>query len=143
MVTDALDGLIARRFNQQTKIGTFLDPFADKLLLISGFLAIAFSNSFILKPALWIIVVIVFRDLFIICGLVIIYLTVNRIEIKPNLIGKVTTFLQMLTILSILIQWTRAEWLWDATAALTILSWAVYIWHGIKLLNASGHTKKA
>ena len=136
MLTDALDGLIARKFNKQTKLGTFLDPFADKLLLLSGFIGIAFSQSFIIKPALWIVVVIIFRDLFIICGLIIIYLTVNEIEIKPNVIGKVTTFFQMLTVLTVLIRWSNSEWIWLMTAGFTILSWIIYIRQGIVFLNS-------
>lgn len=135
MVSDALDGLIARKFSSQTKLGTFLDPFADKLLLLSGFLGIAFSTSFTSKPHLWIVVVIVFRDLFIICGLIIIYLTVNRIEIRPNLLGKATTFFQMLTILSILIDWPQTQWIWFVTVGFTILSWLFYIRQGIVYLN--------
>lgn len=137
VATDALDGLIARKFNQQTELGTFLDPFADKLLLLSGFLAIAFSQAFIHKPPLWIVVVIVFRDLFIVCGLFIIYLTVNRIEVKPNVIGKITTFFQMLTIITILSDWPNGEWIWFATAGLTVLSGIVYIQQGIRFLNSS------
>lgn len=140
MISDALDGLIARKFSGQTKLGTFLDPFADKLLLVSGFLGIAFSTSFTSKPHLWIVIVIVFRDLFIICGLIIIYLTVNRIEIQPNLLGKATTFFQMLTILSVLIDWPQAQWIWFTTAAMTILSWIIYIHQGVTFLNH--HTVK-
>ncbi len=141
MVTDALDGLIARKFNRQTELGTFLVPFADKLLLLSGFLGIAFSQAFVAKPPLWIVVVIVFRDLFIICGLIIIYLNVNRIEIKPNIFGKITTFFQMLTILTVLISVPSAEWIWYTTVAFTILSWIIYIRQGFAFLNASNVKK--
>ena len=143
MATDALDGLIARKFRLQTKLGTFLDPFADKLLLLSGFLGIAFSHEFYSKPHLWIVIVIVFRDLFIICGLFIIYMTVNQIEIKPNILGKITTFFQMVTILTVLMNGSRVEWVWFTTAALTIMSWIVYIRQGIHFLNSSNQTKKA
>ena len=142
MVTDALDGLIARKFKKQTKLGTFLDPFADKLLLLSGFLGIAFSQAFVFKPPLWIVVVIVFRDLFIICGLIIIYLTVNHIEIRPNLLGKITTFFQMVTILTVLTHCPYSEWIWFTTAGLTIASWMIYIHQGIRFLNSS-NSKKA
>lgn len=142
MITDALDGLIARKKKLQTKLGTFLDPFADKLLLLSGFLGIAFSHEFYSKPHLWIVIVVVFRDLFIICGLFIIYMTVNQIEIKPNLLGKITTVSQMATIVTVLMNWSGVEWFWFMTAALTILSWIVYIRQGILFLNSSNHIKK-
>lgn len=141
MATDAMDGFIARKFNRRTELGTFLDPFADKLLLLSGFLGITFSHAFIDKPPLWIVVVIIFRDLFIICGLIIIYLNVHRIEIRPHLFGKMTTFLQMLTILTVLIPMPFAEGIWYATAAFTILSWIIYIQQGFAFLNSSSLKK--
>lgn len=141
MITDALDGFIARKFKHQTELGTFLDPFADKLLILSGFVGITFSNAFMDKPHLWIVVVIIFRDLFIICGLIIIYLNVNRIEIRPNIFGKITTFFQMLTILSVLIPLPAAEWIWYATVAFTILSWIIYIQQGFAFLNSNSLKK--
>ena len=135
VATDALDGLIARSFRKQTELGTFLDPFADKLLLLSGFFGILFSNALVLKPPLWIVIVIVFRDLFIICGLAIIFLTTSQIKVRPNLIGKLTTFFQMLTILTVLLQWEHTDFIWLLTAAFTVLSAISYLIHGIKLLN--------
>ncbi len=142
MVTDALDGLIARKFNKQTQLGKFLDPFADKLLLLCGFLGIAFSDAFVLKPPVWIVIVIVFRDLFIFGGLIIIFFTVNQVEIKPSIFGKITTFLQMLTILSVLMNWTHANWIWFSTAAFTIFSWIIYIRQGILFLNSNSAIKR-
>ena len=133
--TDALDGFIARTFKKRTELGTFLDPFADKLLLLSGFLGIAFSSAFVLKPPIWVVIIIVFRDLFIICGLVIIYLTTNRIRIQPNLVGKLTTFFQMLTLLAVLAAWEYSHFVWLAAVFLTILSAVLYLAQGIRLLN--------
>jgi CDP-diacylglycerol--glycerol-3-phosphate 3-phosphatidyltransferase len=135
VITDALDGLIARHFHQQTKFGTFLDPFADKLLLVSGYLAIVFSSSFQVKPPIWVVVVIVFRDLLIICGLIIIYLATNRLEIKPNVLGKLTTFFQMLTLSLVLLRSNAAVLSWNVTVFFTIVSAMAYIVRGIHLLN--------
>ncbi|MBI4368324.1 MAG: CDP-diacylglycerol--glycerol-3-phosphate 3-phosphatidyltransferase [Candidatus Omnitrophica bacterium] len=135
IITDALDGAIARQFKCKTELGTFLDPLADKLLLLSGFLGITFSSAFILKPPNWVVIIIVFRDLFIICGLVIIFLTTNQIRIQPNLIGKLTTFFQMLTILVLLAGWRYAHLIWLPAVSLTILSTALYLARGIKLVN--------
>ncbi|MBI4395422.1 MAG: CDP-diacylglycerol--glycerol-3-phosphate 3-phosphatidyltransferase [Candidatus Omnitrophica bacterium] len=140
IATDALDGFIARTFRKRTELGTFLDPFADKLLLLSAFFGITFSNTFILKPPLWIVIIIVFRDLFIICGLAIIFLTTNQIRIQPNLVGKLTTFFQMLTIFAVLANWDRSHAIWYIAAFLTILSCALYLIKGIKLLNSPSAT---
>ena len=135
IATDALDGLIARNFHKQTELGTFLDPLADKLLLLSGFFGIMLSSSFPIKPPIWVVIIIVFRDLFIICGLVIIFLTTNRLRIQPNLLGKLTTVFQMLTILAVLAKWESADFIWIATAVLTISSSLAYLARGIRLLN--------
>ena len=71
--TDAVDGAIARLLKQKSELGKFLDPFADKLLLVSAFLSLYFSPMLTTKPPAWILIVIVSRDIFIICGLVIIF----------------------------------------------------------------------
>ena len=136
IATDAIDGAIARNFHKQTELGTFLDPFADKLLLLSGFLGITISGFMNLKPPIWVVIVVVFRDLFIVCGLVIIFLTTGRIRIRPNLFGKLTTFFQMLTIVFVLANWGHAYLIWYAAAVLTITSALSYLAHGIKVLNA-------
>ena len=135
VATDALDGTIARNTHQQTELGTFLDPLADKLLLLSGFLGIAFSESFQVKPPIWVVIVIVFRDLFIVTGLIIIFFTTNRIQIKPNILGKFTTFFQMATLVSILSEWKFSNSISIVTAALTILSSIAYLKRGINTLN--------
>lgn len=135
ILTDAADGFIARSFKKQTELGTFLDPLADKLLLLSGFFGIAFSSAFAIKPPMWVIVVIVFRDLFIICGLVIIFVTTRQLRIQPNLLGKLTTFFQMLTILVVLMGWEHSSLIWFATVGLTVVSAFAYLIRGIRLIN--------
>ncbi|MBI4358924.1 MAG: CDP-alcohol phosphatidyltransferase family protein [Candidatus Omnitrophica bacterium] len=135
ILTDALDGIIARRYHKKTELGTFLDPFADKLLLLSAFLGILMSEALMLKPPVWVVVIIVFRDLFIIFGLVIIFLTTMRLKIQPDIFGKLTTFFQMLTVFFVLAQWKSSVILWYLTAGLTILSSISYLIHGIKMLN--------
>jgi len=133
--TDALDGILARRFHWKTRLGTFLDPFADKLLLLCGFLGIASSQAFLLKPPVWAIVIIVFRDLLIIAGLMIIFFTTGKVAVKPNFLGKATTFFQMLTIGVILIEWNYSFLVWNLTIAFTISSAFVYTLRGIRQLN--------
>ena len=137
MFTDALDGILARRLRQQTRLGTFLDPLADKLLLLSGFLGIAFSNAFPIKPPEWIVIMIVFRDLFLVGGLAIFFMLTSELPIAPNLIGKVTTFLQMMTIVSVLIQWKFSYWVWLPTAACTAVSALSYLLRAIRFLNST------
>lgn len=126
-VTDAIDGVVARLRKETTQLGRFLDPLADKLLLLSGYLGILFAQSFPLLPPRWIIVTIVFRDLVIIAGLVVLYASTGQIEVRPNFLGKMTTGVQMITMLSILLLLPFSPWLWYTTAALTMTSGLVYI----------------
>ena len=134
-LTDALDGFLARRFRWQTKLGTFLDPFADKLLLVCGFLGIASSRAFPMAPPLWAVIVIVFRDLLILGGLAVIFFGTGEITVRPNFLGKMTTFFQMLTIGVILLDWQKAPTIWNITIVLTVASAIVYTIRGFRLLN--------
>lgn len=125
-VTDALDGFIVRRWKMGSELGTFLDPLADKLLLICAFVGI-YNSALDIKPPLWVIIIVVFRELFIVAGLVVVFFTTHAIHIKPNLLGKMTTFFQMLTILFVLLQFKIASLFWLLIAALTLVSGTVYI----------------
>lgn len=133
--TDALDGLIARKLKLKTKLGTFLDPFADKLLLLSGFIGITSSKAFQIAPPLWAIVIIVFRDLLIVSGLLIIFLSTGHITIRPNKLGKLTTFFQMFAIAALLLESGFSRFVLWFTVILTILSGLAYTMRGIRLLN--------
>ncbi len=125
--TDALDGFLARITRKKTNLGRFLDPLADKLLLLSGFLGILFVPDLPYRPPLWVTVTIVFRDLVIITGLVILYLLNGIIRVRTNFLGKMATAFQMFTLIAILLKWSAAIPLWYTTAAVTILSGIVYV----------------
>jgi cardiolipin synthase len=136
-LTDALDGFIARKWDQKSNLGSFIDPLADKLLVICGFLTIHFSPEFVLKPPVWIIIVIVSRDIVIIAGLLLIYITTGKVNIQPNLLGKTTTLFQMTTLASILLILPFSPILWYITVLLTILSCIVYVIREGKRLNGN------
>lgn len=125
--TDAIDGLLARLRKETSQLGRFLDPLADKLLLLSAYTGILFAKSFPLVPPLWIIVTIVFRDVIILGGLVMFYVSTGQVEVRPNLLGKTTTAFQMATMLSILLLLPVSAPLWTITAALTIASGLNYV----------------
>ncbi len=124
--SDALDGFFARLTKKKTDLGTLLDPVADKLLLASAYLGLLFTTSLPYTPPLWITVAIIFRDIFIIIGLFVIYLMTGGVQIKPNLLGKWTTAAQMVTLIAVLLMWPFSWILWNVTAVLTILSFVVY-----------------
>ena len=134
-LTDALDGFIARVTKSRTELGRFLDPLADKLLLVTGYIGLLFVPALAYRPPLWITVTIIFRDFFIIAGLAVIFLMTGRVRVDPNLLGKFTTAFQMITLIAILLNWNFSVLLWNATAVLTILSCVVYFARELRRLS--------
>lgn len=134
-LTDALDGYLARKMEIRSKLGRFLDPVADKLLLVSAFLALLYVTALPYRPPLWITVLVVFRDMLILGGLIVIYLVWDEIDVSPNILGKMTTFFQMSTIISILLRFEVSYILWNVMAVITILSCAVYMVREIRRLK--------
>jgi len=138
-LTDAIDGYIARKFYQKTKLGRFLDPLADKLLLLAAFVSLSVIKSIPLasKVPAWITIIVISRDVLILLGSVIIFMMNQDIEIKPSLVGKMTTFIQMFLIIASLLQIPYIKFLWYLTASFTIISGLGYVWRGSKVLNES------
>ncbi len=101
-ITDALDGFVARKLNQITKLGKILDPIADKALLISSFIFIYNSNLSIKFP-FWFVVLVISRDIYILSGAALIYYLKGSLEVKPSIFGKLTTFFQIITIITVLL----------------------------------------
>ena len=93
-ITDAVDGLIARLFNQKTILGAYLDPIADKLLLVTSYIVLAVIG--IIPP--WLTVLVISRDIVILMGAAILFINNRSLEIRPSIPGKVSTFLQIATI---------------------------------------------
>lgn len=130
--TDALDGFIVRKWKKMgSELGTFLDPLADKILLISAYIGVS-ASALVLKPPLWLVIIVVFRDIFIMSGMVVLFITARSVKARPNILGKLTTFFQMATILVILLQHQVAIIFWSITAALTVASGIVYILREMK-----------
>src|SRR5213075_2774611 len=120
-ISDGIDGYIARRFNQRSELGAILDPLADKLLLVSGIVLFSLSGPHFGSIPLWLTGTIIGRDLLILIGMVVIQMTVGKVMVRPRMLGKVATVLQMLCIVWILLKWDKrfAEpWftLWTAGA---------------------------
>ncbi|MBF0284214.1 MAG: CDP-alcohol phosphatidyltransferase family protein [Magnetococcales bacterium] len=131
-VTDALDGYIAKRFNMQTVLGSYLDPIADKLLLVSGFITLTVVNGM----PLWLTLLVVTRDLVIIGGAVVFHLMTSRLEMDPLWISKLNTATQIVLLTAALVRDTfqmghgLVEGLIWVTAATTVTSglWYVIEW---------------
>lgn len=90
-VSDALDGYIAKRFHYTSRLGSILDPLADKLLLVSTYVVLAWLD---LLPV-WLVAAVVARDVLILAGAVSYHLLVGEYEMEPTLISKLNTFAQI------------------------------------------------
>ncbi len=131
VISDALDGLIARVTKNQTPLGQFLDPLADKLLLLSGFLGLLLVSGLPHHPPVWFTVAVVFRDLFILCGLVIIFLVSGKVHVQPNFLGKMTTAAQMATLTAVLLGTSLAPLIWNIAGILTVASILSYLFRDL------------
>ncbi|MDP2942609.1 MAG: CDP-alcohol phosphatidyltransferase family protein [Candidatus Omnitrophota bacterium] len=140
VLSDALDGFLARVLKQKTMLGTILDPIADKLLLITAFISLANWPADIKLP-LWMPIIVVSRDLFIVLGVVVIFLMSGDVKISPSPLGKITTFFQMATIISVLLLYKHSEYVWNLAVIFTLLSGINYLIRGARLLNGN-HVKK-
>ena len=136
-ITDALDGYIARKFNQKTKIGAILDPIADKMLIGSAFISLSMVSGLpdFLKMPVYVPMIIISRDFFILLGVGIIYFLYGKIDVKPTNLSKVTTLFQMLTIIFVLIGFPYSPLVWNLTVVLTVMSGLDYLRIGSKQIN--------
>lgn len=142
VISDVIDGYIARTRQQKTRAGAILDPLADKMLLISAFICLYIQRAqfgeFVFP--LWFVVAIISRDVILLLGSMIIQVTTGRLEIEANRSGKTTAFLQIVCILGILLQLKFTFVFWYFALAATVISGVIYIKEGIKVINANGNT---
>ena len=137
-ICDGVDGYIARRYNQRSELGRILDPLADKLLLVSGVVLLSFSWPYFDTIPLWLTGTIIGRDILILVGLLVIQMTVGKVTVRPRMIGKIATVLQMAVVIWVLLQWPE-KWLkiWALAAALfTGGSGLLYVLDGVRQLSA-------
>jgi CDP-diacylglycerol--glycerol-3-phosphate 3-phosphatidyltransferase len=140
-ILDGVDGYVARRYHQQSELGTVLDPLADKLLLVSGIVVLSFDHAPRLATIpLWLTGTIIGRDLLLGLGSVVIRLVVGSITVRPRVTGKIATVLQMGVVLWILLKWTDQHEAWLnflslAAGILTAISGLLYVWDGSRQLG--------
>jgi cardiolipin synthase len=97
-LSDALDGFLARIFKSRTTLGAYLDPIADKALLVGVFAALGQAGL----VDLWVVVLVIFRDVLIIGGIILLFLFKSHVEMKPLIISKINTVVQLTYALFIL-----------------------------------------
>jgi cardiolipin synthase (CMP-forming) len=142
-ILDAVDGYIARLYNQKSELGAILDPLADKLLLLSAIITLSFNRSPHLgQIPLWLTGTVIGRDMLLLIGIAVIRLTVGQVTVRPRVIGKITTVFQMAVVIWVLLGWDRdLNLLWFKTwslgaAIFTGVSGLLYVFDGIRQLGA-------
>jgi len=152
-IADAADGIVARRTGKVTKIGSVLDPLADKALMIS---ALVLLSSARVMPDLqarlpyWVSVTLVSRDVFMLVGAAVLFLLAGMFQALSSASGKAVTVMQFLMIAATIASpdllgwWPVGAWwalhvIWAVTVALGVISWLGYIRMGLKLIVSVGN----
>ena len=132
--SDAMDGAIARMRGERTALGSFLDPMADKLLLVATYITFTATG----QMQTWIFITVLSRDTLIVLGWAVVYILTGNSKIQPRPLGKLTTALQMLVAVEKLFALPEPLYVISlgAMITVTILSAGDYIWLGNKRLGA-------
>jgi CDP-diacylglycerol--glycerol-3-phosphate 3-phosphatidyltransferase len=104
-ISDALDGYLARRMKQESSLGRFLDPVADKLLILCSVVLLAYGGTHVpgMQVPVWVVVIAIWKDLVVVIGFVVVYLITSKVYIVPRFWGKATTGTQLVMVIAILL----------------------------------------
>lgn len=147
-ITDGLDGLLARRFDQRSQLGTILDPIADKLMLVTAFVVLSMRNVFPqpvpshLPIPFWVTAAVISRDVFIVVGAAAINIMTGFRGFRPSWLGKLNTTVQIIAVGIIMLAASvpygtgyYLPTLYVLVFTFALLSGAHYIFFASKLLN--------
>ena len=137
-LTDLLDGYVARHRGSQSRLGAFLDPMADKMLLISSFVTLTWLKAL----PFWIAAVVISRDVILVVGALLIHMLGGRIYPRPTWAGKAATFFQIVTVLlgltaryfGVPLALEVAMWV---AAIFTVVSGLQYLVQGMRYLSVA------
>ncbi len=139
-ITDALDGAIARLTHTKTVLGSYLDPAADKLLLLAAFIALAFMG----QVPRWLTVLVISRDVLIVFGYALLFILTQRtMQVVPAVSGKLSTVLQLCSVTIVLVRLARPELrhpgvettVFWATGIVTAVAGLQYMYRGLAWLQ--------
>ncbi len=139
-ISDAVDGFLAKRFGMQTELGAYLDPAADKVMIVSIYATLGVSGVI----PLWIVILVVSRDLLIVGAIILSWLVGNPVAIKPHVVSKLNTAVQIFYVVLVLaahgfgfaydIMLTAVM---AAVAVLTLLSIGFYVGDWMRHMNSA------
>ncbi len=136
-VTDALDGMIARITRTKTELGAFLDPMADKLLIVSSFVTLVLLRML----PVWLVIIVVSREVILVIGSAVIHFTGHDLKARPSIVGKATTVMQLAVVtFSLLLKIYAVDGglmslLCGTAAVFTIASGIQYVTRGMKIVG--------
>lgn len=142
VVTDGLDGYLARRRKEVTTLGRILDPIADKLLMISAIVLFTRPSLPALQPQfpVWFTLLVISRDFTVVAGSFIIHFHCGSVQVSPRWSGKIATVLMMLCV-----GWALADWhtptffgLVVSAGVFTLISGIQYVMDGVRQIEAGG-----
>lgn len=139
-VSDGLDGYLAKHYGWQSVLGGYLDPLADKVLLVSSYLSLALIGII----PIWLVLLVILRDLVIVTGALVYHFRVSNLEADPSRISKLNTLMQILLVLAVVFDKGLMElpaWmitlLVATVAGTTLASGISYVW--VWSRRAAGH----
>ncbi len=141
-VSDFLDGYLARKLNQKSRIGSILDPIADKGLMLAALVTLTFSGWHYNFP-LWFTVLVISRDLFILAGVAVLHLLIGKVHIQPTRLGKLATAMLMPALAWVMLQISYSNIVILISGVITLLSAIDYFLVGIRHLRKHGHDETA
>lgn len=145
-LTDFADGFLARRLKQQSSLGRFLDPLADKLLITAAFVVMAVPHAEFASIPVWLAIVVVGRDVVIVLGALLVYSITKFREFSPTLLGKINTFTELGLIVWFLVFHTTGRlifllpFMYAIVAASVALSGTEYLVRGANILRKRTHS---
>jgi cardiolipin synthase len=141
-LSDLLDGWVARRFNQRSRLGAILDPLADKLLLVAAVVTLSFSDWPSHLP-LWFVIIVLTREILSIAGAFLVDHVAGNLSVQPHWTGKAATALLITTAGCAMIGWDQAVILIAATGcAFTFASGGLYIAEAVRQMHAGENIQK-
>ncbi|MFZ5805822.1 MAG: CDP-alcohol phosphatidyltransferase family protein [Verrucomicrobiota bacterium] len=141
-ISDAVDGYVARAFNQKSALGSVLDPIADKTLILSALIVLSYVRipGFVHLP-LWFLVLVITRAVILGAGALTVYWMLRSVKFKPHWTGKVSTCLLMIVLGAILLKltWMPFNILIYTTGFFLLLSLMIYAIGGMRIIQSTGY----
>lgn len=151
-ISDGLDGYLARRLQQRTRLGAYLDPMADKILITCAMIMLGYTGTSVLGKKIPDIVVVaaIAKDVTILLGFMVIFFMTGQAFVKARLPGKACTAVQLLTVLAVLLWPNLPGWLgrlpdvlWCLSLVLAVVATLDYVRAGGYFLNSQGTVRQA